>query len=194
MDVFPLTQDGELKTGAHSKWIARQKSKEEYLLKRFGGLGYPYFNSFPGIETPSNRDVLLGRGKSLQYHMGNIQMRQLCTNHLDVYRNESKQGKEEWQLRIVQKMQQDGARFLKREGQGWWFVANLEEAQKRAETVFRVARISTNPADSVAAVKEEPLSRRGETHVNKRSRIEGTEDSRPFFDPCCGVEKLKTTF
>jgi len=81
-DAFPVTQDGVVKMTNHTKWIAPQKFKDAFLMNTFGSLDYPHFHAFQGIEMPSHRDVLLGKGKTLQYHPGNNKMRHLCSEHL----------------------------------------------------------------------------------------------------------------
>jgi hypothetical protein len=63
---------------AEPNWISGQQAKEDYLTSIYGSVDYPYFYSFPGVDIPRNGDVLLGRGKSLQNHPGNVRMRHYC--------------------------------------------------------------------------------------------------------------------
>ena len=55
VDTIPLNNDGELKTNAHKKWMARRKIKETELRVGLSTIT---------IDLPGRHDVLLGRGAS----------------------------------------------------------------------------------------------------------------------------------
>lgn len=65
---LPVTYEGELKTVTHSKWILRRQAKDVAYFDHCGlqATGAPDEFNFDGVDLPAQRDVLLGRGKTLQ--------------------------------------------------------------------------------------------------------------------------------
>jgi hypothetical protein len=64
-DQVPINSNsGKVKTQAHLKWMKMREAKEKAIA-----LGGPNF-VFRGIECPSHRDVLLGRGRPNSSHQG----------------------------------------------------------------------------------------------------------------------------
>ena len=107
---FPVGNDkGELKTAAHSKWLSRRSVKEATLQST---------GTFEGIDLPCSRDVLLGRGKTMQDHSGNVMLRDLINELMPEYRRTPKKEKGNVSWKVVMATKKFGGRFLKREANG----------------------------------------------------------------------------
>jgi hypothetical protein len=132
---LPFTDEGELKTDNHKKWIKRRIVKEQELHR---------FGVFTGIDLPSRNDVLLGQGKPIQHHPGNQRLRDLCEIYLDEYNEADRQSKTLVAAKIMRLILHPsdplgrtghggvGGRFLKRKDckskSGWWVEEKDEDA------------------------------------------------------------------
>jgi hypothetical protein len=166
VESFPLSNDGEVKTTHHLRWMAKRKIKEA-ALQRVG--------SFPGIDLPGRNDVLLGRGRPFHQHPGNIRMREL----VDLYQEEYKRAPVGQKSNIADKIVQaimikEHSLFLKRQPDGWWVQVSEIEAREKATHAFRTMR-----------TKER--HRYVETDNRKRSKIHQQQRDVPCFGfPCNG--------
>ena len=92
------------------------------------------------IAFPGRLDVLLGRGRNLHGHMGNIKFRYFVGTYVDVYESASKDEKKDMSADIVRRLQRDiNVRFLKKEETGW-VVVDDEVARLKVSHVFRSIR------------------------------------------------------
>jgi hypothetical protein len=173
---FPVTYDGELKNTNHLKWLARRKVKESALKK------YGYFE---GIDMPSLRDVLQGRGKSLQEHSGNVVMRNLVSKYFVEYKQALKHQKGIYVLNVLGDVRQLGGRFLRREDNGWWVEMSDEAAREKVSMTFRTTTMSdiemtqhqnARPAQHLHSTSS--ISQMAVQHDSKRARHHdsGSED------------------
>jgi hypothetical protein len=143
---FPVTYDGELKTANHLKWLARRKAKEAAVVT--GG-------SFEGIDLPSAQDVLLGKGKIVQEHSGNVIMRNLVYSYMVDYKRSPPNfgNKEHFVQKVMQDIKSTGGRFLDRDGSGWWVEVWDEKAHDKVSMAFRTR---TTPSTSQAITSMRP--------------------------------------
>lgn len=73
------------------------------------------------IGKLSNDDILLGRGKPFQNHPGNQRMLQIVDDHKERYLSEKRDKKRAIVEEVLEIIQKDGARFLKRIDHGeYW--------------------------------------------------------------------------
>jgi hypothetical protein len=129
---FPIGNDkGDLKTAAHIKWMARRSVKETALQST---------GIFEGIDLPCSRDVLLGRGKTIQDHSGNVMLRDLITEYMPEYRRTPKKEKGNVSWKVVMAAKMLGGRFLKREENGWWVEVPDEIARDKISMSYRTSR------------------------------------------------------
>ena len=128
---FPVSYEGNLKTTVHSKWLARRVVKETALQS---------VGTFEGIDLPRTYDVLLGRGKTLQDHSGNVILRRLITEYMPEYRNVPKREKGNVAWKVVIAIKELGGRFLKREPDGWWVEVSDEVAREKISMTYRTSR------------------------------------------------------
>jgi hypothetical protein len=129
--VLPVAYDGGLKVSNHLKWISRRQTKDSDLC--FKGF-------FHGIELPGRDDVLLGRGKAIQEHPGNICMRSLVDSHLDISKKAFTGEKNILAAQVVAAMKRCRCRFLKKKKDGWWVEVPDNEAIVRVLRTFRAVQ------------------------------------------------------
>jgi hypothetical protein len=113
VDLFPMNSDSVIKKTNHNRWIARRKVKELALGQGGGG-------TFSGIDLPTRQDVLLGKGKPVQTHMGNIKLRGLVDVHMDEYKATENGLKGIVILHILETVKASSGRFLIKDNDGWW--------------------------------------------------------------------------
>ena len=128
IDVLPVTDDGHVKLTYHMKWMERRRVKERDLK-----VGRP----FTGIDLPTTFDVLLGRGKPIQYHAGNVHLRHVIDNHRDKYDVAGRGGKAVVADTIVQLIKSSSRRFLKQGKNGWWYEVPDDVAREKVCSGFR---------------------------------------------------------
>lgn len=131
VSAVPVTNDGEVKLTNLSRWVARRKVKDAALANT---------GTFEGIDLPLLDDVLVGRGKPIGDHGGNIKLRQLVSAHQDEYEAATKIQKTEIVTKVVNITKKYPARFLKKSKEGWWIEASDKEAHAKVGTCFRSAR------------------------------------------------------
>jgi hypothetical protein len=138
---LPFTDEGDLKTDNHKKWIQRRIVKEQEL--RLAGV-------FSGIDLPSRNDVLFGQGKPVQCHPGNQRLQEFCEIYLDEYNQVNRKSKTLLASRIVQEILHPSdplgrGRFLKRHDckskSGWWVEETDEDVLiEKVRNAFRTLR------------------------------------------------------
>jgi hypothetical protein len=112
------------------KWIAKWQAKEAVLKKGA--------RVFEGIDLPGPFDMLLGHGKHLHIHPGNLHMRGL----VDLIRHEYEIAQYGAKLasaaKIIASIKQSRGHFLKQDKIGWWVEVPPDEAaqEKAAHTFF----------------------------------------------------------
>jgi hypothetical protein len=171
VEALPVTYEGELKTGSHLKWLSRRLAKETQIQKT---------GRFSGIDLPGIKDVLLGRGKPVQDHRGNILMRTLVSTFLDQYKSALKRDKILVASKVVVETKRCGGRFLKRSSDGWWSEVSDEAARDKVSMTFRTT-ISSKASN-------DPSRRLAKLENGKRPRIQ--ECPSPCFAvPCIGISR-----
>jgi hypothetical protein len=138
ISTLPFTTESELKLGNHKSWVQRRIVKDQELERAEG--------SFSGIELPGRNDVLLGKGRPIQEHPGNLRLHDLVRLYMDEYNQANRNG---GRTIVTQKIIHDvmfpssndlmdsvtnraeGGRFLKRRDDnlksGWWEEVTDEE-------------------------------------------------------------------
>ena len=92
----------------------------------------------PPIESPIDRDVLFARGGLTNHHPGNKRLRELVKQFKMKYDKSNKRVKTEISQYIVDKIRNEGGRFLKRdEKTNLWNVVQNNEARRKASQSLR---------------------------------------------------------
>eukprot|EP00980_Cylindrotheca_fusiformis_P014026 scaffold3670_cov124-Cylindrotheca_fusiformis.AAC.2 len=131
--VLPLTKHGEILLDVHQKWLNRQRRWEEATDKAFR------------ILTPTNKDVLSGRGRGVQEHVGNLRFRHL----IDELRQEYDAHKDLFGAKgmvankVINEIISQGGRFLKDDGIGWVRLKD-SDAREKVSMTFRSRRKEFN--------------------------------------------------
>jgi hypothetical protein len=152
--VLPFNIDGETSLENHHKWIERQRILE---------------GSSDGTKReaiPGPFDVLLGREKISQEHVGNVRYHFVIDAHRDHFESSSVREKTAITREIVQQIKASGGRFLKLDNAGWEEVSD-EAARKKVASAFRSKRKSgKGPGNvhSTPTIKSKPRPLGSPTH------------------------------
>ena len=88
----------------------------------------------------SDRDVLLGRGRFLQYR--NIQFRQYLEAHMMEYEVANRAGKRQIATKLVRAILASGARFLKLASNHEWVENDFDDSVNKVAQFYRTKRRS----------------------------------------------------
>jgi hypothetical protein len=90
------------------------------------------------IYDPLPNDILLGRGKPIQYRPANVRFRKMLDSHIEKYGKGENGGDSAY---IVHLVKQDGGRFLKElEVGGGWVEVDEDTAKAKVSQAFRSRR------------------------------------------------------
>jgi hypothetical protein len=132
----------------------RKKMKKKKSSSRHGA-----HSSVAGVCIPSRNDVLFGRGKRYQNHVGNQRFRMLIDDCLLTYDKAGKEQKTKIAQEIVGIVHQARGRFLKDDGAGWAQVTDIHLLRQKVAHAFRGLRsqkqMQASQAAKAAARKEE---------------------------------------
>jgi hypothetical protein len=123
--LIPVTEDGEIKRKNHLEWIKYRRALEQHEANGAKEL----------IEIPTNSDVLLGKGKPIQEHIGNMRLHLFIEDHLPRYGDANKKGKTEIAREVVQLVKSSSGRFLRIE-KGVWVQVPDEVAREKVSHRF----------------------------------------------------------
>eukprot|EP00934_Nitzschia_sp_Nitz4_P001182 Nitzschia sp. Nitz4//scaffold38_size140716//53689//55150//NITZ4_003139-RA/size140716-snap-gene-0.142-mRNA-1//1//CDS//3329550054//1182//frame0 len=128
--------------------VEAQRRLDEEVMEKSRGI----------IRYPSRLDVLVGRGKPYQDFPGNNILLAIVAEYSDLYgQSYHCQDKTILSLRIVQKIQQDGGRFLQRTMDGWIVVEDAVAREKVAQALrMRVKK----QRDGTTDIQEENACKR----------------------------------
>eukprot|EP00934_Nitzschia_sp_Nitz4_P002157 Nitzschia sp. Nitz4//scaffold72_size95085//18070//19503//NITZ4_004747-RA/size95085-processed-gene-0.7-mRNA-1//1//CDS//3329557336//2157//frame0 len=104
------------------------------------------------LENPTEFDVLLGRGKSVYSHSGNLYLRNLVMEHAEQYDQAAFLDKKRVAGVIVNMIKARTGRFLRQDGVGWSEVDD-DAARKKVAHSFRTFRSLTTP-DTIQDVRK----------------------------------------
>lgn len=93
------------------------------------------------IVVPSIYDVLLGRGKPLQKHPGNLRYHNIVDSYHGEYEKLQKMEKTNFSKMIVEQFKCGGNRFMKQDDGGWVEVDD-ETARSKVSHTFRNHRLA----------------------------------------------------
>ena len=113
MSAFSIDTNGKFDGTAHLRWMAAKRKAEALSQKAKQTNGDKEDRLVPLIVVPNRNDVLLGRGKVIQEHPGNLRYRHLIESNRDRYENSSKFEKTAVAEVIVRLIKEANGRFLK---------------------------------------------------------------------------------
>ena len=150
VQFVPVSYEGELKTGNHSKWLAKRDARDKAIMRK---------GTFHGIDLPSSSDVLLGRGKPFQEHPANICLRHLVELHIEEYQMAPIGQKNVIASKIVLATKMGGGRFLKKRKDGWWEEVDDAESTMKVLKTFRTVRALNQSSVVVKSVEKDNKKR-----------------------------------
>ena len=128
---LPVNPDGSLKREWLKDQIQHQveQDKERMRKETEESKGYVLF--------PTNKDVLMGRGRPFQSFTGNLQFARITDKHRDRYQNASEHlDKACIAANIATMVQESGSRFLKRrDGVGWEIASESVVREKVCQSL-----------------------------------------------------------
>jgi hypothetical protein len=135
-DALPISPSGELKRQRQLDWLNVRREQEAVAGKETRNQIV-----VPRIVVPGPHDVLLGRGKPLQRHPGNLRYHHIIESFEDRYESAMKLEKTTIAKEIVQQIKDAEGRFLKQDNTGWVEIDDAAARYKVSHT-FRNHRIS----------------------------------------------------
>lgn len=90
--------------------------------------------------VPRQHDVLLGRGRTIQNHLGNISFREFLKQCRDDYNKAPRNKRRKIASELAHALRARGIRFLQQTESGEWIESNFSEAEKKIGQVFRNTR------------------------------------------------------
>ena len=144
--AMPVLSSSEVKSSS-----SLASGEKKLPKKRKPKLKHSAFSSVAGVCVPSRNDVLFGRGKRYQNHIGNQRFRKLIDDCLSTYDKASKEQKTKIAQEIVGIVHQARGRFLKDDGAGWVQVTDLHMLRSKVAHAFRGLRSQKQMQASQAA-------------------------------------------
>jgi hypothetical protein len=123
--AMPVAITEELDKSSHSLWYERRRGDESHQQQ---GMNIDVNHTVLVVLGPC--DVLLGRGKIIQNHEGNLRFRRLIQSQMTRYQHSPKCDKTEIAKQVVLAINNTGGRFLKQTDEGWTEVA-MEIAREK---------------------------------------------------------------
>ena len=161
---LPIDKDGNTLTDNHLEWIERRRKQEASGVQA-------------AAVVPRRFDVLMGRGRAISAHTGNLRCVHIVEMNLERYEKATKFEKTQIAERIVHLVHQSYARFLKKE-EGEWIEASREEAREKIAHCFRRLRGAKGSGKSTKAVKR--TSREDKNSADgPEVATDGTKKSKP---------------
>eukprot|EP00980_Cylindrotheca_fusiformis_P000165 scaffold26_cov117-Cylindrotheca_fusiformis.AAC.6 len=128
--ALPISPNGEPLRDHHLSWVKHMQCVERNETNSpdlSEATGYTY------------ADVIFGRGRKIQEHVGNINLRRMLEQYRRSYDQCSRSARQDIAEAIVKQIKANGGRFLKRENSGWKEVSD-SEARIKVTTAFRSQR------------------------------------------------------
>ncbi|CAJ1944447.1 unnamed protein product [Cylindrotheca closterium] len=128
--ALPFDEDGKASNEDHKIYWEKRRQHERRTTRG------AKFIAFPGPN-----DVLVGRGKLCQNHIGSVRYRSLVEKYKDRYDRSSNFDKTAIAFMIIKIVKESTGRFLKEDSEGW---IEVDDNKARAKTshLFRTLRYS----------------------------------------------------
>jgi hypothetical protein len=150
-DVIPFSQSFRIKTKNHLEYVSMRIKAEEILARDSNT------QTESLIDLPTRSDVLLGKGKPIQFSSGNQRLMTVVDGYLDQYHSKcNKQEKTALTFEIVRMLKESGVRFLSKDT-GIWLEVPDDQARAKISYMFRHQRTKPNNG-SVGVVRDSPSS------------------------------------
>lgn len=145
-NLIPLTEDGRVKTKNHLEFLQMRRLGEEMALAQ---------SAVETVDLPLASDVLLGKGRPIQGHAGNLRLQAIVDTYVEKYcKLESKLEKTTLAGDIVIWVKGASGRFLSKES-GIWREVPDDVARDKVSHLFRNRRLLSNKNPPQQKLKSE---------------------------------------
>lgn len=127
-DTVPLTSTGRIKLKDHEKWIQMQVEHERSLECR---------QPFSIVECPTNRHILLVKGRHVHLREGNVRLRSLLQERYDERNEASRAQKFAIVTEVMDKLVSEGYTFLVKNDSDFWVVPDRKTVLEKLTIAFR---------------------------------------------------------
>lgn len=143
---IPVTEDGTLLYHLCSeRW--KKRTTQEQMMKQLTRQHSQNISvnstdqelHFRRVGTPGQNDVLLGRGKLYYSHAGNLRLKRIVMEQIEMYEEAGYAEKYKVSADVVKFIKSESGRFLRDDGNGWVEVDD-ETAIKKVSHGFRTLR------------------------------------------------------
>ncbi|KAL3938466.1 MAG: hypothetical protein SGBAC_006622 [Bacillariaceae sp.] len=98
-------------------------------------------NSKSLVVQPTNRDIMLGRGRHIQNHPGNIHFREMLEAYRDLYDQTPRNQRRSVSAEVARRLKGRGIRFLEQtKDNGGWMESSFEKCESTIRQLFRSRR------------------------------------------------------
>lgn len=138
---IPVSEDGRIKLKNHLDYLEMMFLKDRHDESNEG---------HEMVTLPLLSDVLLGRGKPIQEHTGNIRLAVMVDDMVPQYNQCSKLGKTQLSVDVVKMVKAASGRFLSKDT-GIWMEVSDNVARDKVSHLFRTRRTMMAATKSVAS-------------------------------------------
>ena len=183
-EALPLDEEGNLTLDHHLDWIEQIRAKEAAECSMDGTTPSSI------VMVPRRFDVLLGRGKTIAEHTGNLRAFHIVEMNRQRYERAGKYEKTQIAEKIVHMIQESYGRFLKRDqgddhnggeigtiGSYCWIETTTEEARDKISHCFRRLRELESKQKVQCKEPKKPRKRRSRSSTKKKVMATLSEDS-----------------
>lgn len=136
-EALPITDDGTIIPLGEESYLRRLEQEQQPTPKELV------------VIVPGRFDVLLGRQKRCQDHVGNLRYRHLVLSYQDDYENASKHEKTAIAQKIIKEVHERGGHFLEIFYEDFIEVSDIVARKKVAHAFRSQRRIQSRRKDSV---------------------------------------------
>jgi hypothetical protein len=160
-NMLPLDGDGAVRRKEHWNFLKMRMAQEERI--RNGD------KDMKLIIVPCGKDVLFGRGKPKQTHLGNLRLAYLVEEQLRAYFEGGRKDKVRIANSIYQTMTMDSVRFLRQDDEGVYVEVDERTALDKIEHFFRNRKHSLPKFSPTTALKTNAETEATSTSKKRRN-------------------------
>jgi hypothetical protein len=123
-----MTSTGRVKLKDHEKWITIQVGRDRALLQG---------QHFPIVECPTNKHILLVKGRHVARHEGNMRLRKILQERYDERNDASRAQKISITSEVLDTLHDEGYTFLVKNTADFWVVPERKTVLEKLAIAFR---------------------------------------------------------
>lgn len=127
-DTIPMTSTGRVKLKDHEKWIAIQVGRDQSHQQR---------KTFPIVECPTDRHILLVKGRHVARYEGNVRLRSILRERYDGRNSATRARKINITSEVLDTLQDEGYTFLVKNSADFWVIPERKTVMEKLAIAFR---------------------------------------------------------